>query len=294
MHCSIAAFYTFTPLPATGLKKMQEDLTACGTRYSMGGLTIIGEEGINGTVAGSAESITAWMTMIERIVGKIPFQVSEAPQQPFKRFLVKIREEIVSLGNPKIVPEGKRNHLSPEEWDVMMEQEDVVIVDARNTYETAIGMFEGAIDPGLMKFQDFPAWVKHSALPKDKKILLYCTGGIRCEKACLAMEQQGYSNVFQLDGGILRYLATKPASKWTGECFVFDHRVSVGSGLKPSERYTLCPHCGDPGDREIVCAYCGSEGQICSQCLQAGDQRSCSKNCSHHLIRGTKKHTVLR
>ena len=294
MNLAVTAFYKFTPLPEESLEAIRGELSVFGDKHAMGGLTIIGTEGVNGTVAGSSEVIANWKNLIERIAGETSFKDSEASEQPFKRWFVKIREEIVSLGNPAVIPAGKHHHLSPEEWDNISKQENVVILDARNTYETDIGMFEGAVDPRLKNFQDFPAWVKQCAIPKEKKVLLYCTGGIRCEKACLEMERQGYGNVFQLEGGILGYLAKKPKGTWRGECFVFDHRVSLDSDLKPSSRYSLCPHCGDPGDREIVCKYCKKEGVICARCEKIADRTSCSKNCSHHLIRAGEKSAVRR
>ena len=255
----------------------------------MGGLTIVGSEGVNGTVAGSASSIRKWKQKIEEFAGEVTFKDSKSDGQPFKRWFVKIRPEIVSLGNVGIVPSGKHNHLTPEEWDAVIDSEDVVILDTRNDYETEIGIFEGATDPKLHCFQEFPEYVKNCDIPKDKKILMYCTGGIRCEKACLEMERQGYENVYQLDGGILRYMQERPSSKWQGECFVFDHRVAVAEDLKPSRRYGLCPHCGDPGDQNITCMQCEGPGIMCVRCLQSMESPICSKNCAYCRKRDLQK-----
>lgn len=290
----ITAFYKFVTQNEEDLQKLQEDLKSFGEQHNIRGLVLIGAEGINGTIsASSKESLNIWKNHLEKIFGEMSFKDSYAELQPFKRWFVKIRKEIVTLGNPNIVPNGKHNHIPPEEWDRMIDEEDVVILDTRNDYETEIGVFEGAIDPKLEKFQDFPAYVEKSGIPKDKKVLMYCTGGIRCEKASLEMERQGYKNVYQLDGGILRYMKERPEKKWKGECFVFDHRVAVNKDLMPSERYGLCAHCGDPGDQEIDCLYCREPGKICIDCKNAMDHATCSKNCAYQLKIRIKKGALV-
>ena len=288
----VTAFYKFVPFTQEQLETIQSDLTEFGANLNMGGLTILGTEGINGTVSGNSEAISAWKQRIEELVGEITFKDSTSDSQPFKRWYVKIRQEIVSLGKPDILPNGKHNHISPEQWEQMMQDEDVIVLDTRNTYETEIGMFEGAMDPGLTSFQEFPEWVEKCDIPKEKKVLMYCTGGIRCEKACLEMEKQGYEHVYQLDGGILRYMQERPNGKWNGECFVFDHRVAVGKDLKPSQQYHLCPHCGDPGDVKTSCKFCGEMARICQRCKNNPNRESCSKNCAHHLNIGSQKSSV--
>ncbi len=292
MSYTITAFYKFVPFAKEDVESIRKDLIEYGESIDMSGLIIIGTEGLNGTVAGSAEAIVLWKKKIEQLAGEVTFKDSYSDGQPFKRWFVKQRKEIVSLGKPDILPNGKHNHISPEEWERMMEDEDTVVIDTRNTYETEIGMFEGALDPEIASFQEFPQWVADCDIPKDKKVLMYCTGGIRCEKACLEMEKQGYENVFQLDGGILRYMKERPDGKWNGECFVFDHRVAVGKDLKPSQHYHLCPHCGDPGDVKTSCGFCGEMSRICMRCKQNPSKESCSKNCAHHLQIGSKKKAV--
>ncbi len=278
----IAAHYKFIPQEESALEQLRENLFVFGEKLGISGLMLIGKEGLNGTVAAPSEEVlNQWKAKLEELFGEITFKDSFADSQPFKRWLVKIRKEIVTLGNTNILPNGKHNHIPPEEWDRMIEEEDVVVLDTRNDYETEIGVFEGAIDPKIRTFQEFPEYVKNSGIPKDKKVLMYCTGGIRCEKACLEMERQGYSNVYQLDGGILRYMKERPKGKWQGECFVFDHRVAVNKDLKPSERYGLCPHCGDPGDQKITCEHCQSNGVMCTRCQKAMDHETCSKNCNY-------------
>ena len=274
---------------------MRDELFAFGEEIGMTGLVLVGTEGLNGTVAAETEEIlNIWKQKLESCFGEIVFKDSFSDDQPFKRWFVKIRNEIVSLGDTEIIPHGKHNHIPPEEWDRMMEEEDVVVLDTRNTYETEIGMCEGAIDPSLRTFQEFSEYVEKCDIPKDKKVLMYCTGGIRCEKACLEMERQGYENVFQLDGGILRYMKERPQKKWKGECFVFDHRVAVNEDLKPSERYGLCPHCGDPGDQHISCEHCQKPGMMCVRCIKSMDRQTCSKDCAYQRNLVLQKEALVR
>lgn len=280
---SIAAFYTFVPLDAATLASLRDALAAKGNELAMGGLILLAPEGVNGTVAGSAESIEKFVSMITSSIGALNCKYSQATTNPFRRFRVKIREEIVTIGDTELIPNGENHHLSPEQWDAMLKQEDVVVIDARNDYETAIGIFEHAIDPKLKTFQEFPDYIRKANIPKTKKVMLYCTGGIRCEKAILAMQREGYEHVYQLDGGILRYLQEKPEGHFSGECFVFDHRVAVGKNLEPSQRYKLCPHCGDPADQKISCERCTKDAIICLDCAEKSEHKSCSKDCSYHL-----------
>lgn len=283
MFC-ITAHYKFSPQTEDDIEPLRNDLFAFGQEIGMSGLVILGTEGLNGTVAApSKEILQQWKDRLEATFGEITFKDSFADNQPFKRWFVKIRPEIVSLGDTEIIPDGKNNHISPEEWDRMIDEEDVVVLDTRNNYETEIGIFEGAVDPKLHCFQEFPEYVEKCGIPKDKKVLMYCTGGIRCEKASIEMQRQGYSQVYQLDGGILRYMKERPDKKWKGECFVFDHRVAVNKDMMPSERYGLCPHCGDPGDQEITCERCQEPGMMCVRCTKSMNHQTCSKNCNYQL-----------
>lgn len=259
---------------------MQTELKQLGTDHQMHGLVLVAPEGINGTVSGSNEAIAQWKEHLTERFGKIDFKDSSADHQVFRRFFVKIKPEIVCIKDEKIRPQGSRKHLSPEEFHRVLQEEDVVVLDTRNDYEVAIGKFDGAIDPHIKRFHEFPAYVAQSGIPKDKKVLMYCTGGIRCEKALIAMEQQGYGHVYQLEGGILAYLQKFPEGKFRGECFVFDHRVAVDQHLQPSSVYQLCPHCGDPGDVRITC-MCGKMQKICKNCQRDRVPHTCSKRCAH-------------
>lgn len=283
--CSIIAFYKFFPIAENELSVLQKLFDAEGTKLGVSGLLLIATEGINGTIAGNADAINLFKKLIIEKAGELIFKHSTAETNPFKRYRVKIRSEIVHIGDTELFPkQQKNNHVSPEEWDAMLMNDDVVVIDARNEYETAIGMFQNAVDPKLKTFQEFPDYVKSADIPKDKKVMMYCTGGIRCEKALLEMQRQGYEHVYQLDGGILNYLEKRPDGFFKGECFVFDHRVAVDSNLQPSKKYFLCPHCGDPADQKIVCSLCTSDAVVCRECREIDQRKTCSKNCANHVV----------
>ena len=282
---TITAFYKFLEISEEELVSIRSELQRMGYKFKLQGLTLVATEGVNGTVSSSAEGIAGFKQYLQQRFGEITFKDSYSDFRPFKRWLVKVRDEIVAIKDKSIFPDGDRNHLSPEEWHDVLSEEDVVLIDTRNICETDIGMFQGAIDPRLNSFGEFPQWVKDCGIPKDKKVLMYCTGGIRCEKALISMEREGYENVFQLKGGILDYLAQYPDGHWDGECFVFDGRVAVDNHLTPSQRYKFCPHCGDPGDLQSTCDVCETEMVICQQCAATPERQTCSKNCAEKYRR---------
>jgi UPF0176 protein len=250
----------------------------------MRGLILLGVEGINATISGPEEVLTEFKATIENLFeAKIHFKNSLSDKEPFRTFKLRLRKEIVTLGRPDLIPDGDRRHLSPKEWHDVLSNEDVVVIDTRNTYETEIGKFKNAVDLRIEEFSEFPKTIKNLGLKKDQKVLMYCTGGIRCEKAILEMNEQGYENIFQLRGGILEYLKEFPNQHYDGECFVFDYRVAVDQNLKPSKRYNLCPHCGQPANQKIDCIRCETKVIVCKTCLdQSQEFATCSKNCAHH------------
>ena len=281
MHTTrILAFYAFSPLGEQRIAKLRSELHTFGETRGMRGLTLLATEGINGTVCGSPEAVGEWKTHIAALFPHATWNESSAGDRVFPRWLVKVREEIVALDRPESSP-LEDTHLTPSEWNGMMERPDTVVIDTRNVYETRIGMFDGAIDPGIGTFRQFNDFCKAQSIPKEKNILLYCTGGIRCEKAVAAMKDAGYENVYQLKGGILSYLKEFPEQKFNGECFVFDHRVAVDQHLQPSSKYKLCPACGDPGTEASTCAYCSSVFSMCSACRVKDAPAMCSKNCRY-------------
>ncbi len=281
----VTTFYKFLALK--DVEKVQKDLENKADKLNIKGLIIIGHEGFNATIAApSTESFEAWKQFIREYFDapNLFFKDSVSNVAPFRRFKVKIREEIVTTGIPEMMPpEGKNQHLSPAEWNkVMKEENDFVMIDTRNWYEYKIGTFKGAMNPNIEKFTDFPEYIEAQGIPKDKKMLIFCTGGIRCEKGILELQKQGYDNVYQLEGGIINYIKEYPNDQFEGECFVFDHRVALDQELQPSKKYGLCPHCGQPSEVKITCARCDSDELICVDCMKLEFKKdTCSKNCAH-------------
>jgi len=290
MSCiAITAFYRFVSMDESRLAAVRDSLESFADSRGIRGLVVLGSEGVNATVAGPAEAVTS---LKEHLAGMFPgeeiaFKDSFADKMPFARFKVDLRTEIITTKDLSISSEESRGtHLAPREWHHLIESDpDVVIVDTRNDYETEIGIFKGALDPKIKKFSEFQSYIEQGHLPRDKKLLLYCTGGIRCEKAVPEVKRLGYENVYQLEGGILRYLEEYPEGYFEGECFVFDHRVAVDAQLQPTAIYKLCPHCGNPAKEKVSCKNCGKESVVCQTCMEHEDKKSCSKNCAYHIRR---------
>jgi UPF0176 protein len=281
----VTTFYKFIHL--SDLEKVQKDLEEMAKTLGVQGLVILGAEGINSTSsATTAESMQAFKKFIREYFQSpdLLFKDSSTPSAPFRRFKVKQRDEIVTIGSPDLFPEeAKNHHLTPSQWNHVLKNEtDFVMIDTRNWYETKIGTFQGAQDPQIDQFSEFPDWVDQQNYDKSKKMLIFCTGGIRCEKGILALQNRGYENVYQLEGGILKYLEEYPNDQFKGECFVFDNRVAVDQQLQPSTKYKLCPHCGQPAFEAIDCARCDYHAVICEDCSQLEIKKeTCSKNCAY-------------
>lgn len=245
----IAALYHFTRFsdPA-GLKPALLDL--CRDQGVMGTL-LLAPEGINGTIAGPRSGIDTVLAHIRSLPGCSDLEWKEATsdRKPFGKMKVRIKREIVTMGQPDVDPRARVGHyVTPQDWNDLISQDDVAVIDTRNDYEVAIGTFDGAIDPETESFGDFPAWWeanKHRF--HNKKIAMFCTGGIRCEKSTNYLIGQGVDDVYHLKGGILKYLeeVDQNQSTWNGECFVFDNRVSVGHGLEEGP-HVLCHGCRQP------------------------------------------------
>ena len=252
---SITACYAFLPFMEEELSKLRQELLSFGTSRGMKGLILLAPEGINATACGHASAIAQWKDKVREIDPNIVFKDSSADEPIFRKWSVKIKPEIVAIKKPDVKPEGMHRHLTPAQWQEMPDCGNLVLLDARDDLKVAVGKFRDAINPAIKNFHEFPSFAQHAPIPKDKKVLMYCTGGIRCEKALLAMEAEGYRDVYQLQGGILAYLEQFPDHDFEGECFVFDERVAVDQYLKPSHTFTLCGHCGDPVRAE-ACAAC--------------------------------------
>jgi UPF0176 protein len=273
----VAAFYRFHPLvkPAALKDVLLADLKQLGCKGSV----LLAEEGVNGTIAAPSQNMDDALAKIRSHCGLADLEVkfSEAKKLPFMRLKVRLKKEIVTIGNVRANPnEAVGEYVEPSEWNALISDPDVIVVDTRNNYEFGIGSFRNAIDPGTDSFSEFPDWVRRNLHNmKGKKIATFCTGGIRCEKATSFMKFEGFEKVYHLKGGVLKYLETVPEdqSLWEGGCFVFDERVAVGHGLKQLD-FTICHGCLNPvsaPDREspfyeegVCCPACAStltEGQ---------------------------------
>ncbi|MBA2657631.1 MAG: rhodanese-related sulfurtransferase [Tatlockia sp.] len=239
----ILAFYKFAPLP--NYEVMREPLLEIMRANNIKGTIIIASEGLNGSFAGSKEEIEPLVNQLKSYPGlqNLSFNITYNDYNPFAKAKVKIRKEIVTMGVENIDPVSMPGtHLNPEEWNQLIADPNVLVIDTRNDYEVQLGTFKNAINPTTENFRDFPAYVeKHLISNKDKKIAMCCTGGIRCEKSTSYLKKLGFSEVYQLNGGILNYLENIPEeeSLWEGSCFVFDDRVALDKNLNSHERGSI-------------------------------------------------------
>jgi UPF0176 protein len=246
MTYKVAALYQFVSLP--DFREIREPLHRVCLELGTKGTLLLAEEGINGTVAGAPEAIDALMAELRegRLFGgrldNLELKFSTASAMPFGRMKVRLKKEIVTLGDPQADPTKQVGAYVPAaEWNRLIQDPDVILVDTRNDFEVEMGTFEGALDPRIRKFSEFKEFVERELDPsRHRKVAMFCTGGIRCEKASAYMLGQGFAEVYHLKGGILKYLEDVPEaeSRWRGGCFVFDERVSLGHGLaeRPEDR----------------------------------------------------------
>lgn len=265
----IMALYKFIDRPNFSRHKKPID-DFCKAQGIKGTL-LLAQEGINGTVAGSQQAIDSLIEFLQQAMkfGPIEYKLSYDNHMPFHRMKIKLKKEIVTIGKPEAQPTQQTGvYVTPEEWNQLLQDPEVVVLDTRNDYEVNIGTFKNAINPNTTSFREFPEYVKKTLDPKrHKKIAMFCTGGIRCEKASSYMLANGFAEVYQLHGGILKYLETMPEnnSLWQGECFVFDNRVSVNHQLQKGH-YDMCHACRQPindtdkasnkYEKNISCPHC--------------------------------------
>jgi UPF0176 protein len=270
MALIVAAFYQFTALPDPAAYKGPLARAACGAGVK--GTILLAPEGINGSIAGSRAGIDAVLAHLRALPGcaGLDWKESPAAAPPFRRLKVRLKREIVSLGVPDVDPNARTGtHIVPARWNAVLTDPDTVVIDTRNNYETAIGSFIGAVDPGTASFGAFPQWwAQNRDRFEGKRVAMFCTGGIRCEKASSYLLGQGVPEVLYLKGGILKYLeeVSPGQSRWQGECFVFDERVAVGHGLAPGA-HTLCRACGRPVAPEDRSHPDCAEGISCPACI---------------------------
>ena len=267
---TVSAFYKFVAIDdclrlRTELRNLLEANTIMGT-------LLIAPEGINATISGESENIASVLDYLrsQPRFHDLVSKESTAPAHPFQRLKVKIKREIVTLARPEADPTRQLGiYVAPENWNALIDDPGVVVIDTRNIYEVKTGTFEGAIDPGTKSFRQFPDFVAANLDPlKHRRIAMFCTGGIRCEKASSYLLARGFNEVYHLEGGILKYLETIPPgeSRWRGECFVFDERVALEHGVRPGS-FEMCKNCGHPLSIEDRNSTDFIAGVSCLHCL---------------------------
>ena len=267
----VAALYRFANF--TQPEMLQPQIAAWCAEHGLKGTILVATEGVNGTVAGTEAGIDAVVAHLRTLPGcaELDVKYSHANEMPFYRMKVRLKKEIVTLGVDGIDPKREvGTYVQPEDWNALISDPDTVLIDTRNDYEVAIGTFEGAVDPRTKSFSEFPEWFRahREELAAGKtKFAMFCTGGIRCEKSTAFLKAEGIDDVYHLEGGILRYLENIPEaeSKWQGECFVFDERVSVKHGLELGEM-ELCHACRRPISQEDKASAHFIEGVACPAC----------------------------
>ena len=277
----IAALYRFATFDDPDAIRADLAKLCCGLKIK--GTLLLAREGINGTIAGTPQAIDTAIAHIRALPGceALELKFADADTPPFHRLKVKVKAEIVTLGEPDLDPAHNHGvHVDPADWNALIRQPDVIVIDTRNGYEVDCGTFEGAIDPATPSFADFPAWFDAFRQTWDPaapapKVAMFCTGGIRCEKSTAFLRSEGVEDVFHLKGGILNYLETVPAeqSLWHGECFVFDERVAVGHGLTPGT-HGLCRGCRMPVSPDDRASEHYVEGVSCPACHDARDDEA--------------------
>ncbi len=267
----VCALYRFVGLD--DYEQMRAPLLAQLKAHEIRGTLLLASEGINGTVSGSPDAIAAlkhWFAQDPRLQG-MTYKESEVDRQPFYRTKVKLKKEIVTLGVETVDPRKEvGQYVEPEHWNELITDPEVVLIDTRNDYEVSLGTFRGALNPNTATFRDFPEFVEANLDPKQhRKVAMFCTGGIRCEKSTAFLKQKGFSEVYHLRGGILNYFDKVPEAEslWEGECFVFDNRVTVNHALLPGT-YRLCAACRMPLSAEDRQSLAFVNGVSCPHCLR--------------------------
>lgn len=272
MPIRVAALYHFTRFDAPAA--LRTPLLGLCEAQGIKGTLLLAREGINGTIAGTPDAIDAVLAHIRALPGceSLEVKFSGSPEMPFHRMKVRVKREIVTMGEPDIDPTLSVGHyVDAADWNALIADPDTLVIDTRNDYEVAVGTFRGAVDPQTPTFRDFPAWFRDNRaqlLAGKKKVAMFCTGGIRCEKSTSFLRAEGIEEVFHLKGGILKYLEDVPEedSLWQGECFVFDERVTVRHGLEQGT-FQLCRACRRPLDAAALAHPDYEDGVSCPACI---------------------------
>ncbi len=281
----VAALYRFVTI--NDLPALQAEIKAACKENDICGTLLIAPEGINGTIAGLPDQLDNIIAVLDDklAVSKGELKYSSASKKPFLRMKVRLKKEIITMKAPEADPNVVvGEYVSPEEWNALVADPDVTLLDTRNDYETRVGIFKGAIDPDIKTFTEFKDYVeKHLDPQKQKKVAMYCTGGIRCEKASAYMLSKGFEEVYHLKGGILKYLENIPEEQsiWDGECFVFDHRVGVKHGLQEGD-YAVCFGCREPLSPAEQQDPSYEKGVSCPHCIDSlSDERIAALRMRH-------------
>lgn len=293
--CVIAALYQFKHFP--NYEDAQQGLQEVCAKGKVKGSLLIASEGINGTLAGPREGINGVIHYLRHTLGfeDLEYKESFSDTSPFLRMKVRLKKEIVTLGQPGLDPnKNVGTYVDPKDWNALISDPDVILVDTRNDYEVEIGTFKDAIDPKTKSFRDFPDFVKKNLDPKkNKRVAMCCTGGIRCEKSTGYLLSQGFEKVYHLKGGILNYFKEIPEAQslWKGECFVFDERVSVDQNLAPGQ-YGLCHGCREPVTTADENSPLYERGVSCPRCHKhtTEDQKSRARERQHQIDLAAQHH----
>ena len=274
----VAALYKFSSISKP--KELQDEIRSQLKELSIYGTILVGEEGLNGTIAGTHKKINEAVKYIKSIQGfsNLDIKFSQSQENPFVRLKVKLKKEIVTIGDESINPNHKvGNYIDPQDWNELISDKNTILIDTRNNYECSIGTFKNAINPNTVKFREFPEWIEDQNFSDDEKdkknFAMFCTGGIRCEKASSFMKERGFKNVNHLKGGILNYFEKIDASisLWEGECFVFDDRVSVKHDLSVGT-YDMCHGCRMPITEKDKESNKFIKGVACPSCFDKTTQ----------------------
>jgi UPF0176 protein len=290
----VAALYQFSRFPDPAA--LRPGLVSVCDQHGVKGSLLLAPEGINGTIAGTREGIDAVLAAIRVLPGcdGLEWKESFAESMPFGRTRVKLKREIVTMGQPDVDPLARvGNYVQPADWNALISDPDTVVIDTRNDYEVAIGTFQGAVDPGTRAFGEFPDWWQENRERfAGKRIAMFCTGGIRCEKSTNYLLGQGLNEVYHLKGGVLKYLEEVPAeaSLWQGQCFVFDNRVSVGHGLQPGG-LKACGACRRPVTEADQRHPAYEEGVCCPACVDeySAADRARFRERQHQMLLAGKR-----
>jgi len=289
----LAAFYQFAPLQKyrelkAPLEQVLKQLGVCGS-------VLVAEEGINGTIAAIPDTLDEALAAISRITGLGNFgaKFSFAETKPFRRMKVRLKKEIVTIGPVRANPNEKvGTYVEPNNWNALISQPDVLVIDTRNSYEFGVGTFAKALDPQTESFSEFPVWARERLKDKNQKIAMFCTGGIRCEKASSFLKHEGFENVYHLKGGILKYLEDVKSedSLWQGGCFVFDERVAVGHDLRVLD-FSICHGCLAPVSADDRASLKFEQGVCCPACADklSDEQKASNRERQRQVDLGAKR-----